>query len=239
MQAGWIASAEDTRLEFVNLAREAELVLLGLGGVAPIESARHLGYARGDALVFGRWCDEYNASAARVRAMTAEQLFVGVSGFDWRTDPVVNAIMTGPVPASWASLGELAATRELPVAVANGFDWFRAHDEALERNAGTGIFASRDQIYESEAHRRWWEQYLRTAPPRAAHVPPVRPRVPPAPVPPVPVPSPVPPVPPVPVPAVVPPVPPVAPSSGGGGSGFGLALMAFLWTINRRHRGQW
>jgi subtilisin family serine protease len=167
----WTLGTADTDQQLVNMAREGERLLVALHGNPPAESAMNL-QPGGTAAQFSTWTDRYSDAAALVNGMPLSVLFAGVSGWDVRSDAVIQAL-TSSTPPTWAALRADAARRTLPAAsapaapsVAASFDWFASADEPLD--SGNDL-----QQFASKAHRAWWSQQLQQYPLRPAGTPPV------------------------------------------------------------------
>ena len=202
------ASDEESRADFVQMAREGEALSLALGSAIPGASARTLSTSSTRA-EWDAWTDRYDAAIPMVRGMPLSVLFAGCSGWDPRADRIISALTT-TTPPTWAALRSGAAGRAIPPAVGVSFDWFASVGEANER--GNEL-----QQLSSRAHRAWWGECLT----RYAVGP--RPPGPPGP----PGPRPLPPT----------PRPPGTPTRGGGG-GLGVALLLAIVAYARRRRGR-
>ena len=169
-RAAWTVGTDETKDEFVELAREGEALLVALGGARPFPAAANLTNASGgDA--FSAWTDAYASSSERVNGMPLGVLFAGVSGWDPRGDALVQRMLSSSTP-TWNVVTQEALRREVPAAVARELEWFAAR--------GPGLASGNElQTLQERTQRGWWWEYLNRLPRRQPAPPPPPPPPPP------------------------------------------------------------
>lgn len=148
-QLAWSVGSEDTRQEFVELARQGEQLLRDLGGRVPVVSASSL-TPQSDAAAFSRWTDDYTSSTDASRGMPLSVLFAGVSGWDPRADQLVMRLM-GTNPVAWPLILQALRDRNATAALQADADWFASRAQGL----ATG---NESQQLQERVQRAWWAE---------------------------------------------------------------------------------